>query len=429
MANAQTTLARGPRALDLLNFFVADVQTGFGPFVAVYLTTHKWTQVEIGFVLTLGTIVSLISQIPAGALIDAAYNKRKVASAALICVIIAALLLAIQPTVLPVMTAQVLHAFASCLLTPAIAAISLHIVGHAALGERLGRNARFASIGNGMAAAVMGVTGSYGSPRVVFLLTAALCIPALISLLAIGRGPHARYQTTTRLLDWPGLRRLITNRELLIFAGCVLSFHLANAALLPLTGAMVTMRAGHLATMIIAACIVVPQCVVALCAPWVGRCAALVGRRPMLLLGWAAVPLQGLLLALLPGPWLLIFAQAIGGISAAVFGVMLPLLAADITRGSSHFNLCMGALGLAVYLGAALSTTLGGWVADWAGTNLAFVALACVGLSGTLVLWLAMPETRRAGEGYQAINRAVAGSVPTSGPVSAGSDPCPPPAM
>ena len=59
---------RGPRALDLLNFFVADVQTGFGPFVAVYLTTHKWTQVEIGFVLTLGTVVSLISQIPAGAL-------------------------------------------------------------------------------------------------------------------------------------------------------------------------------------------------------------------------------------------------------------------------------------------------------------------------------------------------------------------------
>ena len=191
MPNGQTTPARGSRTLDLLNFFIANVQTGFGPLVAVYLTTHKWTQVEIGFALSLGTTVALISQIPAGALIDAAYNKRRVASVALICVIIAALLLAIQPTVLPVLTAQVLHAFASCMLTPAIAAISLHIVGHAALGERLGRNARFASIGNGMAAAVMGVTGSYGSPRAVFLLTAALCIPALVSLLAIGRGPHA----------------------------------------------------------------------------------------------------------------------------------------------------------------------------------------------------------------------------------------------
>src|SRR5690242_19317704 len=122
---------RGPRALDLLNFFVADVQTGFGPFVAVYLTTHKWTQVQIGFALTVGTVVGLLSQMPAGALVDAAKNKREVASVGLCGVIVAALLLAIQPTQLPVLVAQVLHAFASCILTPAIAAISLHLVGYA----------------------------------------------------------------------------------------------------------------------------------------------------------------------------------------------------------------------------------------------------------------------------------------------------------
>src|SRR3954452_10282748 len=84
--------ARSPRALDLLNFFVADVQTGFGPFVAVYLTTHKWTQVQIGFALTLGTVVAMLSQIPAGALVDAASNKRVIVSGALIAVITAALL-------------------------------------------------------------------------------------------------------------------------------------------------------------------------------------------------------------------------------------------------------------------------------------------------------------------------------------------------
>src|ERR1700754_4991569 len=102
-----------PRALDLLNFFVADVQTGFGPFVAVYLTTHKWTQVQIGFALTLGTVVALISQIPAGALVDAVQNKRAAAGTALIGVIIAASLLAIQPNTLPVLVAQTLHAFSS----------------------------------------------------------------------------------------------------------------------------------------------------------------------------------------------------------------------------------------------------------------------------------------------------------------------------
>src|SRR4051794_14275173 len=112
--------ARGPRALDLLNFFVADVQTGFGPFIAVYLTTHKWTQVQIGFALTLSTVVALISQLPAGALVDAMRNKRAAAGGALVGVIVAALLLATWPTELPVLVAQSLHAFSSCVLTPAI---------------------------------------------------------------------------------------------------------------------------------------------------------------------------------------------------------------------------------------------------------------------------------------------------------------------
>jgi MFS family permease len=384
---------RNPRALDLLNFFVADVQTGFGPFVAVYLTTHKWTQVQIGFVLTLGTVVALVSQLPAGALVDAARNKRAAAGVALVFVIIAALLLAFQPTPLPVMVAQTLHAFASCVLTPAIAAISLHLVGHMALGERLGRNARYASLGNGLAAAVMGATGAWLSSRAVFVLTAALCVPALLSLLAIGRGEHARQQTTVRMFDWQGLRRLFTNRPLLIFAGAVVLFHLSNAAMLPLVGATVTMRAGTYANLIIAACIVVPQIVVALCSPAVGRGAERIGRRPILLLGWCALPARGFLLAVLPGAYLPIAAQAMSGISAAVFGVMLPLLAADITRGTSHFNLCMGALGLAVSLGAALSTPLAGWIADTVGVQIAFVALALVGVVGTLFVWLTMPET------------------------------------
>jgi len=334
-----TLPARGPRAFDLFNFFVADVQTGFGPFIAVYLTTHKWTQVQIGFALTLSTVVALISQLPAGALVDAVQNKRVAACGALIGVITAALLLAFWPSELPVLLAQSLHAFSSCVLTPAIAAISLHLVGHAALGERLGRNARYSALGNGIAAAVMGATGAWLSSRAVFLLTASLCIPALLSLLAIGRGPHARQQTTTRSLDLKELWQLFTDRRLLAFGACVALFHLSNAAMLPLLGAAVTMRAGDFANVIIAACIMVPQGVVALCSPWVGRAAARLGRRPVLLLGWASLPLRGLLLAVLPGAWLPVAAQAMGGVSAAVFGVMMPLIAADITRGTSHFNL------------------------------------------------------------------------------------------
>jgi MFS family permease len=384
------------RALDLVNFFVADVQTGFGPFVAVYLTSHKWTQIEIGFALTLGTMTSLIGQLPAGVLVDSLRNKRSAASGALIGIIIAALLLAIQPEQLPVLVAQMLHGFASCVLTPAIAAISLHLAGHAALGERLGRNARFSSIGNGLAAAVMGATGAYFSSRFVFLLTAGLCVPALIALLGIGAGPHAREQTTSRVMDVAGLKRLLADRRLLIFAVCVMLFHLSNAAMLPLAGSAVTMRAGHFANLIIAACIVVPQAFVALLSPWVGRAAAKFGRKRMLLLGWGALPVRGLLLAVLPGSWPLVAGQAISGLSAAVFGVLLPLLAADLTVGTSHFNLCMGILGLALYLGAAVSTTLSGGIADSAGVPAAFLVLAGVGALGFLMVWLVMPETKPA---------------------------------
>ena len=384
----------GDRALDLVNFFVADVQTGFGPFVAVYLTTHKWTQVEIGFALTLGTVTSLISQLPAGALVDAVRNKRRVASGALIAVIIAALLLATLPERLPVLVAQMLHGFASCILTPAIAAISLHLAGHAGLGERLGRNARYASIGNGMAAAVMGATGAYLSSQFVFLLTAALCVPALISLWFVGAGVHGRNQTTSRVMDLSGLKRLISDRRLLIFGVCVMLFHLSNAAMLPLAGAAVTMRAGHFANIIIAACIVVPQIIVALLSPWVGRAAERIGRKRLLLLGWGALPVRGLLLAVLPGSWPLVAGQAVSGLSAAVFGVLLPLLAADLTLGTSHFNLCMGILGLAMYLGAAVSTTMSGGIADASGMDVAFLVLAGVGALGFMTVLLGMPETR-----------------------------------
>jgi MFS family permease len=388
-----TLPVRGPRALDLLNFFIADVQTGFGPFVAVYLTAHKWTQMHIGLALTLGTIAAVVSQVPAGVLIDSAPNKRIATGIGVVGIMVAAMLLALWPAEMPVLVAQALHAMASCIITPAIAAISLQLVGHASLGERLGRNARFASIGNGIAAAVMGASGSYLSNRSVFWLTAMLCIPALAALCAIGRGRHARQQTTSHGFDRLGLRKLLLDRRLLVFGICVTLFHLANAGMLPLAASAVTMRAGSKANLIIAACIMVPQFVVAMCSPWVGRMAMRRGRRPMLLLGWGALPLRGLLLAVLPGPYLLVAGQAISGISAAVFGVMLPLLAADLTRGTSHFNLCLGVMGLAVSVGAALSTTMAGWLADSAGSSIAFVALAAAGSLGVLLLWLAMPET------------------------------------
>jgi hypothetical protein len=269
--------ARALRGLDLLNFFVSDVQTGFGPFIAVYLTERRWTQIDIGFALSLGTITAMLSQVPAGMLVDALRNKRGAVGFGIVAVIFSALLFAVRPTVLSVYGAEILHGFASCVLTPAIAAVSLSLVGHAALGERLGRNARFSAIGNGIAAGVMGVAGSYVSAASVFWLTAAVGLPALWALSTIG--PTEGETERQPPLDWVVVRELLTDRRLLIFGGCVMLFHLSNAAMLPIAAGEVTKSAGYLADIIIAASIVVPQAVTAALSPWAGRSAQEHGRR------------------------------------------------------------------------------------------------------------------------------------------------------
>ena len=127
------------RGLDWFTFFVADVQTGFGPFIAVYLTANKWTQVNIGLVLTIGGLVALAGQIPGGALVDAARSERRIAAVSLVLISLSALTLALMPTFPVVLISNVLHAAASCVLGPAIVAISLGLVGHSGISERLGR--------------------------------------------------------------------------------------------------------------------------------------------------------------------------------------------------------------------------------------------------------------------------------------------------
>jgi predicted MFS family arabinose efflux permease len=388
------------RGLDWFIFFVADVQTGFGPFVSVFLTAQKWTQVDIGMVQSAAGLVALAGQMPGGALVDFARSERLVAGFAIAAISISALAYAVWPIFPVVLSAAVLHAGASCVLGPAIAALSLGLVGHAAIGERLGRNARFASIGNGLAAAAMGACGYFFSARAVFLVTALLLAPALLTLRAMsaqeidperahGGLPRRRdNRPPTKFAD------LLRQRPLLILAGCVMLFHLANAAMLPLMGSVLTMRSSQWATVQIAACIVVPQFVVAALSPWVGRQAQLRGRRPLLLLGFAALPVRGILFATVNDPNLLVAVQLLDGLTAAVFGVMVPLIIADLTRGTGHFNLGQGIVGTTTGLGASLSTTLAGYASDHFGSQFAFLGLAAVAAAGLAAVWLLMPETR-----------------------------------
>ena len=400
--NAQMATLRSLRSLDWLNFFLANVQTGFGPFIASYLATNRWTQGEIGVALSVGTATAMLSQVPAGALLDAIRNKKAAGTAAILAIAACALLLAVSPTLLPVIAAEVFHGFVSSMLTPAIAAISFALVGRRALGDRLGRNARFASIGSAVAAALMGAVGEYSSARSVFWLTAALTVPALFALSMIEPTRTIAHDQNASHAERGSIGELLRDKRVLVFGICIALFHLSNAAMLNLAAGEVTTHMSDDVQLVIAACIILPQIVAAALSPWVGRSAERWGRRPLLILGFAALPVRALLFAGISNPYLFAPAQVFDGLSAAVFGVMLPLIAADVAASKGHYNFCIGLFGLTAGIGATVSTLAAGFVADRYGNTISFLCLAAAGALAVLLVWVALPETRNAETGDDA---------------------------
>ena len=342
---------------------------------------------------------------PGGWLVDWARSKQRAAALAVIGIGVSALLIAVAPTFATIVAAKLLHVGASSVLGPAIAAITLGLVGHAAVGPRLGRNARFAAIGNGLAAGVMGACGYFVSAQAVFFATAVLAVPTLLALWRIREtrcgsqyGPMAASTHVARANGPPPSAGSFATPRFSYSTACVLLFHLANAAMLPLVGSDVTMRSSRWATALVAACIIAPQLVVAAISPTVGQLAQSWGRRPLLLIGFAALPLRGALLAWTNDPYMIVAVQTIDGVSGAVLGVLVPLTLADISRGTGRFNLAQGIVGSATGIGATLSTIGAGYLADLFGTATAFAGLAASGLFAFVLLLAMMPETKPAAE-------------------------------
>lgn len=393
---------RSLRGLDWFAFFVADIQTGWGPFVATYLTSVAWTQFDIGLILTIGTITGLALQIPAGALVDRVPAKRLLAALAVASISASALLLAYWPIFSVVVAAKVLHAIASSLLGPTLVAMSLGLVGHALFSIRLGRNVRFLSLGNAIAAGLAGGIAYYYSNQAIFFLTAALGIPTLIALAQISsseidpelaRGGISKSGVST----WfDAISGLVHHRVLIGFAATIVLFQLANAAMLPILAGILAKRDPETAALVLSICILVPQFVVVAIAPWIGVRAQSWGRRPLLLLTFVALSARGAIFAVTSDPYLLVAAQLLDGISAASLGVLVPLIIADVTRGSGHFNFAQGLIGAAVGIGASFSTTLAGFIADTSGAPITFLLLSCVGVMGLVFVFAVVPETRGA---------------------------------
>jgi MFS family permease len=389
--------------LDWVNFFLAGALAGFGPYVAVYLTEQQWTQEKVGFVLSASALAGLLSQVPGGELLDATRSKRTIVALGVLVVALSAMIIEFRPTFPLVLIGLTLQGVTGGILGPAIAAISLGLVGHSALPERLGRNQRFAATGSLAAAGFMGLIGYAFSYQAIFLLVVVLTLPLFFALARIhatdihfGRSCGA---PDHHLLDLParaGRTSLWQSPGLLVLAACLFLFQLSNASMLPLAGEYLVSRGESRSSLIVSALIVLPQIVVAALAPWVGRAANNWGRRPLLLIGLSALPVRALLFALIPDPQALLAFQLLDGVSGAVVGVLTALVVADLTNSTGRFNLAQGLIGTASGLGASLSTALFGVVAADFGRTVVFLSIAASALIAVLILWSLMPETRPA---------------------------------
>ncbi|WP_370166515.1 MFS transporter [Bradyrhizobium diazoefficiens] len=374
---------------------------GLGPYLAVYLLTEQhWDEARIGLVMSIATVAGIVAQTPAGALVDATRAKRLVMVVAAIMVTLASLSLPLFPGFVPVAISQGIAQAAAVVFPPAIAAVSLGIFGHAAFTRRIGRNETFNHAGNAVAAGLAGLSAYWFGPTVVFYLLSAMAIASLVSILAIperaidhdlARGLH---DADTRSEQPSGLAVLLTCRPLLVFAICVLLFHLSNAAMLPLVGQKLALQDKNMGTSLMSACIVAAQVVMVPFAMLVGARADRWGHKRFFLAALLILPIRGALYTLSDNPFWLVGVQLLDGVGAGIFGAIFPVIVADLMRNTGRFNVAQGAVITAQSIGAALSTTLAGLVVVGAGYSAAFITLGAVAAIGAIVCLVALPETR-----------------------------------
>jgi MFS family permease len=392
--------------LDALNFFLADVRDGLGPYLAIYLlTVQKWDEASIGIVMSVAALAGIVAQTPAGALIDKTTAKRAIVILAAVIVTLGSIVLPLYPGFLFVATTQALTGVAAAVFAPALAAITLGIVGPKAFARRIGRNEAFNHAGNATAATLAGIFAYAFGPIVVFWLMAAMAVASILATLAIpanaidhqmARGLGDLDDTHDHdAADRPsGFQVLLTCKPLLIFAAATVLFHFSNAAMLPLVGQKLALVNSELGTTLMSVCIVAAQLVMVPVAMLVGRKADVWGRKPIFACALAVLALRGALYPLSDNPYWLVGVQTLDGIGAGIFGAIFPLVVADLTYGTGHFNISQGAIATAAGLGGALSTAIAGVIVVKAGYSAAFLTLAALAGIGLILFIVAMPETR-----------------------------------
>ena len=392
-----------PLSLDAINFLLADVRGAVGPYLNVFLVTQQhWSQSQVGVVTTISGLLGLVVQTPIGAAIDGTRAKRGAIVLALAVLSVAAIIIFAWPSFWPVLFANSLMAIVGDVFGPAVAALTLGLFARKQLARRMGRNSAFDHAGNVGIAVVAAAVGYAFSQRAVFLLVPFFAGLASIAVLSIPAtaidynrardldDEHGAAATAPKPADY-GI--LFKSRPLVVLGLCVMLFHLANAALLPLVGQKLAAAHPEEATAMMSACIVAAQAVMLPIALLVGRTADSWGRKPLFLAGFTILPVRAVLYTLSDNSFWLIGVQLLDGVGAGVFGALTPLVIADIMRGTGRYNLALGAIATMQGIGASLSGLAAGVIVDHFGYTATFLALGATALVAVIVFAIWMPET------------------------------------
>lgn len=391
------------KPLLLTNFFAGDVVGGLGPYLAIYLlSAFHWSPGEIGLALAAGTITTVLLQTPAGAIIDNSTYKRGLLSGcglAIGAASISVLFFAAHPPV--IYGAQILMGIAIAFVAPCIAAITLGVSGPENFTYQTSANQASNHAGNVFAAALAAVLALLFSAAWVFWLVAIMATLMAISIATlpsssidhtVARGGEKVDKTGTPQPS--GLGSLLSEHRLIILAVCVFLFHFANAAMLPLVSQKLSLNSDvSEAIAFTSACIIAAQFLMVLMSLLCAAKADVWGRKPLFLIAFIVLPVRGLLFMSMDNPYALVSIQALDGIANGIFGVIILLMVADLTRGTGRFNITQGAMATVVGVGASFSNLIAEEIVQISGYDMAFLSLAAIAFVAGMIFLCLMPET------------------------------------
>lgn len=377
--------------LNALNFFMADVRDGLGPFLGVFLQQQGWDVDDIGFVMTLSGLIAVIFTTPIGVLVDVLRAKRAIIIFSALTIIVACGVNYFYPTQVTTTIAQMLAAVAGATIPPAITGITLGIVGRDKFDHQLGQNESYSHAGNAFSAVMAGVFSFYYGLSAVFALMGLWTLLSIVSVLLIRQNQIDYNQSRGLAISEKSpksIKYLLTNKGLVILAVTVVFFHLANAAMLPLLSqSMVANGSIERPGWYTAMTVIIAQITMIPMALYAAHISEKKGYSAIFIIALVALPIRGLLAGLIPHPAIVIPVQILDGIAAGLMGVAVPGIVARILNGTGRFNTGFAMVLTLQGVGAALSSSIAGVIAKFFDYDIAFLVLSSLAIVG-LLIWL-----------------------------------------